>query len=148
MDDTQCVYQYTLGFIFDGQWDRVLLVDKLRPEWQHGYLNGIGGKIEQSETIYEGIKRETKEESNLDIGIKSWTHYASLFGPLGNVAICVSRYLGELTNAVQMTDERIDWYPTGKLPVRCISNLNWLIPLAIDALNSSSRFKTTVRYAS
>ena len=38
--------KYSLGFVFDLPVEKVLLIEKQRPEWQKGKLNGIGGKIE------------------------------------------------------------------------------------------------------
>lgn len=57
--------EYVLGIINDGK--RTLLIKKNRPEWQKGFYNAIGGKIEPNETPLEAIKRETEEECGLVI---------------------------------------------------------------------------------
>lgn len=41
--------KYVLGFMFstEDRGQKVALIKKLKPKWQAGLLNGIGGKIEQ-----------------------------------------------------------------------------------------------------
>lgn len=34
---------YVLGFAFGPNYKKVALLHKLRPEWQKGLLNGVGG---------------------------------------------------------------------------------------------------------
>jgi 8-oxo-dGTP pyrophosphatase MutT (NUDIX family) len=58
--------RYTLVFIFTKDMDKVLLVRRFLKPYQFK-LNGIGGKIEEGETIIEGSIREIKEEVGLDI---------------------------------------------------------------------------------
>ena len=60
---------YVLGFAFSENAGSVLLVRKLRPEWQKGLLNGIGGKIEENEDItsLDAMRRECKEETGLSL---------------------------------------------------------------------------------
>ena len=55
--------RYVLGFYFDG--DRVLLINKTKPEWQRGKLNGLGGTVESGEAPILGMVREFREESGL-----------------------------------------------------------------------------------
>ncbi|MCJ7522304.1 MAG: NUDIX domain-containing protein [Dehalococcoidia bacterium] len=62
-----------VGAVIRDEGDRVLLV-KHRPE-REGYWQGKwicpGGKLEFGESIEEGIKREVREETNLDIKLTS-----------------------------------------------------------------------------
>ena len=57
---------YCLGFIFNSTLDTVYLIQKLRPEWQYGKLNGIGGKIHNNENSLKAMIREAKEEVNYE----------------------------------------------------------------------------------
>ena len=59
------VIKYTLGFIFNEDLSKVVLIRKNKPDWQKGHLNGIGGKVEHNENSWECIIREIYEESNL-----------------------------------------------------------------------------------
>jgi 8-oxo-dGTP pyrophosphatase MutT (NUDIX family) len=55
---------YVLGFVFDRRYNNVLLVEKARPEWQAGKLNGLGGKVEVGELPAAAMIRELREETN------------------------------------------------------------------------------------
>lgn len=57
--------RYVVTFILNRTKDKVLLIKRIKPPYI-GKYNGIGGKIEGNETIYECCIRETFEE----IGIK------------------------------------------------------------------------------
>jgi len=61
------VSRYTLSFIFTPELDMVWLIKKVKPEWQKGLYNGIGGKIEGGENVLFSAKREIKEESGTEI---------------------------------------------------------------------------------
>lgn len=58
---------YTVAFIFTPDFKKVWLIEKQKPEWQKGRLNGIGGKVEDGETNYDSCIREIKEEGGVDI---------------------------------------------------------------------------------
>jgi len=59
------MHRYVVGFAFTEDRDKVLLVQKLRPRWQRGLLNGIGGKVERDEVSIVAMRRECKEETGL-----------------------------------------------------------------------------------
>lgn len=61
--------EYVLGFMFNEDESKVLLVHKNRPTWQAGKLNGIGGKIEAGETPLQAMEREFMEETGF---ISKW----------------------------------------------------------------------------
>jgi 8-oxo-dGTP diphosphatase len=42
--------KYVVGFLFNEGKTKVVLIKKNRPDWQKGYFNGVGGKIEGDET--------------------------------------------------------------------------------------------------
>ena len=50
--------KFTLGFVFNADLAKVLLVHKQRPDWQSGRINGIGGKIVGDESALNCIVRE------------------------------------------------------------------------------------------
>ena len=54
---------YVLGFVFNYSKNQVLLIEKQRPAWQMGRWNGIGGEIEEGETPYQAMVRESVEET-------------------------------------------------------------------------------------
>ena len=57
--------KYVLGFAFNKGCTEVLLIEKKRPNWMVGKLNGVGGHIEDGETPIDAMVREFKEETNL-----------------------------------------------------------------------------------
>ncbi|MFB5253489.1 NUDIX hydrolase [Bacillus cereus] len=58
------MYKYTICFIRKG--DNILLLNRNKKPTM-GMWNGVGGKIEDNETPYEGIIRETFEETGIEL---------------------------------------------------------------------------------
>ncbi len=127
---------YVVGFYFSPTFTEVALIQKNRPDWQRGRLNGIGGHIEDNETPDAAMRREFLEETGEDV--KTFEHYVRLefvnsdgeegdvyfFRAFGDPRLCMSR-----------TDEEVIVVPTPLVPsYNIIANLRWLIPLAQQAL--------------
>lgn len=70
--------EYCVGFLFDATAENVLLIRKLRPAWQAGRLNGIGGHIEAGEHPGAAMIREFEEEAGF--WIDGWEHAATMVG--------------------------------------------------------------------
>jgi len=133
---------YVLGFLFSPDKRYVRLIEKKRPEWQAGKLNGIGGKIEDFDSCPQAaMRREFKEETGAEID--DWIPFAVMMGK----DWCVYCYttVGEY-KTTSMTDEILWWKyvnilsgsgssccsPRSTPPL--IDNLLWLIPLASEAV--------------
>jgi 8-oxo-dGTP diphosphatase len=123
--------EYVLGFIFDKTFDHVVLINKLRPDWQKGFLNGIGGKIDDYEYPIEAMKRECFEECGLEID--TWKNFAVIGGEGFNIW-CYKVNLNIYENIIfNKTDEVVDIFKVKDLNnLNVISNLKWIIPMAID----------------
>lgn len=129
MIEGQTIQNYVAGFLFDKFQRNVLLIEKLKPEWQAGRLNGIGGKIEHDETPYKAMVREFKEEAGL--AIPDWRQFARLRGRTYVVYFFTATYPWDLTEAKAMTKEQLIVVPVNKIyDVRAIDNLKWLVPMA------------------
>lgn len=129
-----------VGFLFNQSKTLVALINKSKPIWQKGKLNGIGGKIETetSESPLEAMEREWTEETMtkpLILG-GGWTEFCQMtHGP--NFIFFfkgVSSLHLELPR-IPDTVEQADWYDVraaadGRLNV--VENLRWLIPMALD----------------
>lgn len=68
--------EYVLGFAFDTRpVRRVLLIQKEKPDWQAGKMNGIGGKIEPGENDVCAMAREFREECGIDTHPLEWRKF-------------------------------------------------------------------------
>lgn len=120
---------FVLGFLFSPDFKEVVLINKEHPEWQKGFLNGIGGKAENQETLQEAMRREFKEEAGLDIPY--WNEVGVLDGK--DFKVVVYTQTSELYKQVQTKeDEVIEIIKVSDIKNRkVIPNLQWLIPLCI-----------------
>jgi len=121
--------QYVVGFLFDDKAQRVALIEKQKPEWQLGRLNGIGGRIEPNETPHAAIVREFEEEAG--ITIHNWRLFCDLNCSHGRIHFFEARGSFEI---MSKTSEIVAWYQIkdlSSLPI--LENLHWLIPLALDS---------------
>ena len=131
-------YQYVVGFAFSKDLNYVLLVKKNRPEWQKGYLNGIGGKIEESDNSpIAAMYRECMEEAGIDL---LWEELGIMEGTNddGGEFKCYIfyAYSDRIFDFKQREDEYLDVY-TADSPddywrdEQHIANLEFLIPFGI-----------------
>jgi 8-oxo-dGTP diphosphatase len=126
---------YTLGFLFNLDCSRVLLICKNRPDWQAGRYNGIGGRIEteRDESSEAAMAREFREETNLYIAEHLWEPF-SVMHSRGDTVYCFAHASLQINRAVSVTDEPVHAFFVDHLPEACLPNLHWLIPLAINKL--------------
>lgn len=121
--------QYVAGFLFSEDYAHVVLIEKNKPEWQKGKMNGVGGKIEEGETPEQAMRREFFEEAGLDV--PSWTLFCNLNWRGGCVHFF--RAIGDVNRVYTVTDEVIRRIPVEHLAIfKIIPNLLWLIPMAMD----------------
>lgn len=126
---------YVVGFLFSEDKKNVLLVEKIKPLWQKGKLNGVGGKIEKNEFASDAMCREFQEETGID-SLILWQIYAKLYTP-GIFSLFVYKAFDDViwkTNEVNDVGEKlhIRFIPGISWEEPKIFNLNWLIPLALD----------------
>lgn len=123
--------KYVCGFAFNENMDHVALIHKLKPEWQAGKINGIGGKIEENESPSDAIEREFHEEAGLIIPSELWSPFVVMSGK--DWQVYFMRVFGiDLKQVETMEDEKIETYSVYSLPENVIHNLRWLIPMALD----------------
>ena len=137
---------YTVGFIFDANFEQVVLITKNRPEWQKGKLNGVGGKIEAGETPPACIVREVREEIGLSTEEMDWTHTAVLAGPDWKMDVFGLIHKGKNAAVRACTDEQVDWYEVAHLPEATPSNVPWLVYLTKDILENRQIQSVAVAY--
>ena len=96
--------EYVVGFLFNPEMDKVVLIEKNRPEWQKGFLNGVGGHIEEGEDPYFTMRREFVEETGLHI--INWTAFCEITGKSWKCYFFFSTSENYL-NVQDITDEHI-----------------------------------------
>ena len=118
---------YVAGFAL-GDDGSVAMVRKLRPEWQRGRLNAIGGKVEPGETVYQAMRREYLEEAGVDV--PDWVRFAAVSGPWGRVDFFRTRFRPAVDLARTVEDEEIVVVEDGVAIAEGLPNISWLLPLA------------------
>lgn len=69
---------YVAGFAFNEDLTHVVMVSKLKPEWQRGKLNAVGGKIENAEMAHIAMVREFQEETSVHVPVTRWTSLTTI----------------------------------------------------------------------
>lgn len=125
---------YVLGFCFDQTFERVLLIQKLKPDWQRGFLNGLGGAIEPGESAPVAMRREFREECGLDV--RDWYKFAVMRGSSFIVhcfvAVMPREDLGHYRSLTYETVYLVPiplWNLTQQQP-RMLDNVPWLLRMA------------------
>ena len=137
---------YVLGFLFRADCKSVILIRKSKPKWQSGRLNGVGGKIEESESPIEALNREFKEETGADTTLISWREFCELRGNDFRVFCFTARDSVAWESARTMERERVEKHVVCLLgSQKVVSNLKWLIEMALDE-NDGNPFFATVEY--
>lgn len=121
--------RYVVGFYYDPKKRRVVLIEKQRPNWQKGKLNGVGGHVESNETVAEAMRREFREEVGVDV--EDWCECIRMVGETWVVLFFIA--FGDIDEAATQTDEKVVRVSVEDLPkLAVIPNLRWLIPLCLD----------------
>ena len=127
--------KYVVGFLFDHLLENVVLILKLRPEWQLGKWNGVGGKIESGELPLRAMCREFKEETGMNIG--GWREFCQLTGE-GYEVHCFVAFSTDIGCVESHTDEPVKIHRLAHIPsIQTVPNLKWLIPMALATWNKS-----------
>lgn len=138
--------KYSLGFAFDAAAKRVVLIQKARPSWQRGLLNGVGGHVEEGESYHACIAREFKEETGVEIYESNWKMFARLFSPHFEMHVFAA-FTNEITYCRSITDEPISICNVDDLlSLPTIGNVPWLIHAAIDVRGEHESYALEAAY--
>ncbi len=127
---------YSCAFAVDN-FNNILLIEKNKPKWQAGFLNGVGGKVEFGETTREAMTREFQEETGIYVSKNDWIYVCELFNSIyenSKVAFFIVK-LPEI-KFENKTDEKLVLVPyedLGKFIL--MPNLKALIELSLLRLN-------------
>lgn len=122
------VTEYVVGFAHDDE--RVALIRKNRPEWQVGYLNGIGGHIEDFDASPHAAQvREFEEETGAHVD--DWQHFLTLRGIKAIIYCFAARPGSEVLDSLRTTtDEEIVVIDFDDIEAgTTVPNLEWIIPM-------------------
>lgn len=121
---------YTLGFLFCSKKENVVLIHKNRPADLAGQLNGVGGKIEGTESAELAMSREFLEETG--VMIEKWNPFTK-FSTNGKTIYCFTAVSD--CKLTVMTDEIVAWYKISEIPkLPKAQNLEQLITAALSSL--------------
>lgn len=70
--------KYCLGFAFNNDKNKIVLILKQKPSFLKDKYNGIGGKIEEGETSEKAMEREFLEETGVLIPEHNWIFFTEL----------------------------------------------------------------------
>jgi 8-oxo-dGTP pyrophosphatase MutT (NUDIX family) len=124
--------EYVAGLLFSRDRSLVALICKERPGWQREKWNAIGGKIEPSDDCpLHAMRREFREETA--VTVNDWQSFCTVSGEGWRVHY----YRGFAPRAVvesvsTVTDEVVAVWPLTELPCPLMTNLRWLIEMALS----------------
>ncbi len=139
------IIPYVVGFLFDENRDYVVLIEKNKPDWQKGYLNGVGGKIENNETPIECMIREFKEEAG--ITVNDWSIFMEAEHRFDNKEEIAKLYflkafIPNLDSVEGQELERVHIVSLQEVRnYTLLSNIKWLIDIALDDRFVGGTFK-------
>lgn len=121
--------RYVAGFRVDKNEKHVLLMEKNRPIWQCGKLNGIGGHIE-NELPEQAMVREFFEEAGIQTKESDW-ELCVIVEVKGYAVVYYYISRGDL-NFVNKTSEAINVYDIYDLPDNTLFDVRWLLLMCLD----------------
>lgn len=127
--------EYVLGFLFNDDLSKVVLIEKERPDWQKGCLNGLGGHMEDDEVHPSAsMSREFYEESGEVISSHHWKYFGRLEGKDFVVHLFTLSSSERVARCKSITTEKIFVVDSKTFDdLKIISNLTHIVPLAKEA---------------
>ena len=134
------ISRYCLGFAFDipafvsegAIAANVALIRKVKPTWQAGRLNGIGGSIESFDVEpIDAMVREFREETGFETSRTAWEHFHTMGGETWQVE-CFKTFNVPMWELATTTDEEVVIMQAAFMTADVLFNLRWLVPLALD----------------
>lgn len=134
--------KYVLGFAFNANMTSLALIEKQKPEWQKGLLNGIGGKIEEDESEYEAMQREFKEEAGIDE--ENWFQFLIMQGEDWIVHCFWTKLGDEFYKLRSMEAEKVVVVNPAKIHnSKVVESLLWIVPMAVNAATTGIDYSFT-----
>lgn len=141
--------RYVCGFAFHSpghERPRVVLIRKVKPEWQAGRLNGVGGKMELGESPQEAMAREFFEEAGVQIPAEDWQVFSVMRFPDAEVFFLRTEHAAcENAKTQTVWSSELKQHITEKIEHRLVRgideiadhhimpNCRWAIPMAFHS---------------
>lgn len=140
------ITRYVLGFMFNLDLTKVVLLRKTHPIWQAGKLNGTGGHIEPGETALAAMVREHLQETGVQTDEGHWHHFARM-GDGHEFEVEMFAMRGDVFSVANTTEESVHVYEVNMIAWGgCIENLHWIIALAVDHMRDGRPAFATITY--
>ena len=123
---------YCAGFMFSNNLSEVLLIQKVKPAWQAGKWNGIGGELEEEEKPLTAMCREFSEEVCKDTIPEQWYNFCTLTDGDREWRVHFYSTTGYLHDYIQTTEERPNIFYINNLPDDLVDHVRYLIPMALS----------------
>ncbi len=125
---------YVCGFMFNPERTHVALIKKLRPPWQYGKFNGIGGHIERGELPEEAMSREFEEEAGVPNTKWERVMEYSVFADKDLIAkVYFFRSFGDLKLITSKTAEKISICNIDEInSMNVLKKIKFLVPLCLN----------------
>ena len=115
----------TLAYVLDRSNDRVLMIRRnARVDDDHyGKMNGLGGKLEPDESVTAGLRRELREEANIELdaielrGTITWTNFGPKREEWMGFVFLVDAWTGEIPEHNE--EGALEWVPLERLLAAC-----------------------------
>lgn len=140
---------YVVGFAIDEETNRILLIEKTKPAWQKGLLNGIGGKIENGELPMEAMVREFREETGIESSEDDWSNNGTIMISNDWIVHVFYSYSLNIDKAKTTTEERVVIHDINDIMLNrniTISNIQTLVSMGLDPDFKSGKLKTALWY--
>jgi len=142
---------YTLGFVVFRGVNKILLMEKRKPEFQKGFLNGLGGKPEDDEGFTDCIIREIEEESGLKTNTKDWNYFCKMVGADWEVYCFISMLDHKRMEGISTKEEEkiviLDLNKINTCYPNLLGNIPWLVGMGIDSIMNKDAFiPPTIQY--
>ncbi len=112
---------YVNGFMYSADESKVVLIKKNTPQWQKGFFNGIGGRIEQGESPKQAIIREFEEETGVKTVENDWQLFAIITNKLQYKVYFFVAFTDKMLSARTVETEEVGIYDVNHLPTRLFS---------------------------
>lgn len=125
------ITRYVLGFAFDEHTETVVLIEKQKPDWQKGFHNGVGGKIEGNEMPIDAMRREFTEETGIDI--TDWKEVGYMYGTTWNCHCFMA--ITDTSGVYTTENEKVNRVPLEDIfyqSIKCLYNVPHLINCCLD----------------